>query len=493
MNNTKLFVILCNQLFNPVYIDRIKEFDFYMSEDFGLCSYVKHHKFKILQTLSAMRSYRDELKKIGLKVTYLSIEDDSFYQEYFSKLKIFLENNKYKEVYFFDIEDKFFEDKLKKINLNVKIQIIKSPMFLYDRSELKILFNNKKKPLMANFYKHSRKKHNILIDNDAPTGGKWSFDEENRKKLPKDIKIPNMPKIEKTKHTLELIPIVNKIFKDNVGDLNEFWLPTNRNSCNKFFENFLNKKFFLFGDYEDAINTNDDFLFHSALSPIVNIGLLTPKEILKKLDYYADKININSYEGFIRQIIGWREFIRAMYQAFDKKFLTGNYFNNKRKMNESWYNASTGLLPLDDAISKAIKLGWNHHIERLMIICNIMNLSEINPNEVYNWFMEFYVDSSDWVMVPNVYGMGLFSDGGIFSTKPYICASSYILKMSNYKKGPWSDILDGLYWKFIDNNRDKLRINPRIGIMTKMVDNMEKNRKNKIYAAADKFLNIHTS
>jgi len=128
-----------------------------------------------------------------------------------------------------------------------------------------------------------------------------------------------------------------------------------------------------------------------------------------------------------------------------------------------------------------------------MIICNIMNLSEINPNEVYNWFMEFYVDSSDWVMVPNVYGMGLFSDGGIFSTKPYICASSYILKMSNYKKGHWSDILDGLYWKFIDNNRDKLRINPRIGIMTKMVDNMEKNRKNKIYAAADKFLNIHTS
>ena len=122
-----------------------------------------------------------------------------------------------------------------------------------------------------------------------------------------------------------------------------------------------------------------------------------------------------------------------------------------------------------------------------------MNLSEINPDEVYNWFMEFYVDSSDWVMVPNVYGMGLFSDGGIFSTKPYICASSYILKMSNYKKGPWSDILDGLYWKFIDNNRDKLRINPRIGIMTKMVDNMEKNRKNKIYAAADKFLNIHTS
>jgi deoxyribodipyrimidine photolyase-related protein len=162
-------------------------------------------------------------------------------------------------------------------------------------------------------------------------------------------------------------------------------------------------------------------------------------------------------------------------------------------MNKSWYEGKTGILPLDHVISKAIKYGWNHHIERLMIIANIMNLARISPGEVYSWFMEFYVDSYDWVMVPNVYGMGLFSDGGLFSTKPYICASSYILKMSDYEKGHWTDIVDGLYWKFIDYNREKLKVNPRIGIMTKMIDTMDSERKSRIYSAANKFLLEHTS
>ena len=258
-------------------------------------------------------------------------------------------------------------------------------------------------------------------------------------------------------------------------------------------QDFIANRFILFGDYEDAISKNNDFLFHSALSPLLNVGLITPKELLSKIKNYESKIKINSYEGFIRQIIGWREFIRGVYQKYDDKFINGNYFQNKRKMNSSWYKGETGIDPLDEAILKADRLGWNNHIERLMVISNIMNLSQINPREVYNWFMEFYVDASDWVMVPNVYGMGMFSDGGIFATKPYVCASSYILKMSNHTKGPWTDILDGLYWKFIDNNRDKLKLNPRIAIMTKMIDNMDIKRKSKIYLAAEKFLDNHTT
>ena len=161
-------------------------------------------------------------------------------------------------------------------------------------------------------------------------------------------------------------------------------------------------------------------------------------------------------------------------------------------MKECWYQGNTGIEPLDSAIKKAIKLGYNHHIERLMIIANLMNLARIDPKEVYKWFMEYYVDSSDWVMAPNVYGMGLYSDGGIFSTKPYICGSSYILKMSDYKKGEWTDIVDGLYWKFIDENREKLKRNPRIGIMTKMIDNMELKRKERIFKAANIFLSRTT-
>ena len=201
-----------------------------------------------------------------------------------------------------------------------------------------------------------------------------------------------------------------------------------------------------------------------------------------------DKINLNCYEGFIRQIIGWREFIRGIYQMKEETFINKNYFESNRKMKNSWYSGCTGIEPLDDSIRKANKYGWSHHIERLMVIANIMNLCQINPKAVYNWFMEFYVDSSDWVMVPNIYGMGLFSDGGVFSTKPYICGSNYILKMSNYKKGPWVDIVDGLYWQFIDKQRNKLKSNPRIGIMTKMIDNMKVERKNKIFNAANEFL-----
>ena len=259
-----------------------------------------------------------------------------------------------------------------------------------------------------------------------------------------------------------------------------------------YLNDFIEKKFNLFGDYEDAISKEDDFLFHSTLSPLLNLGLIAPEEILNEIKKYQSKIKINSYEGFVRQIIGWREFIRGIYQNYESKLNKGNYFNSFRKMKECWYQGNTGIGPLDNAIKKAIKLGYNHHIERLMIIANLMNLARIDPKEVYKWFMEYYVDSSDWVMAPNVYGMGLYSDGGIFSTKPYICGSSYILKMSDYKKGEWTDIVDGLYWKFIDENREKLKRNPRIGIMTKMIDNMELKRKERIFKAANIFLSRTT-
>ena len=496
MNNTKLFIILGNQLFNPnLYFEDIRTYDFYMSEDYGLCSYVKHHKLKILHTLSSMRSYKDELTDMGVHVHYLGIEDNSFYEDYFTKLGKFLKKKKYDVIQFFEIEDKFFEKKMMMFlnNINVKVKIIKSPMFLFDRDDFINFFKNKKKPLMASFYKHSRKKYNILIKDDNPVGGKWSFDDENRKKLPKGLVVPKVGNSKKSKHTIKLTLIINSIFKKNVGSLDNFWIPTDRKESHKFMQDFITNRFNLFGDYEDAISKNNDFLFHSALSPLLNVGLITPKELLSKIKNYESKIKINSYEGFIRQIIGWREFIRGVYQKYDDKFINGNYFQNKRKMNSSWYKGETGIDPLDEAILKAYRLGWNNHIERLMVISNIMNLSQINPREVYNWFMEFYVDASDWVMVPNVYGMGMFSDGGIFATKPYVCASSYILKMSNHTKGPWTDILDGLYWKFIDTNRDKLKLNPRIAIMTKMIDNMDIKRKSKIYSAAEEFLDNHTT
>ena len=197
-------------------------------------------------------------------------------------------------------------------------------------------------------------------------------------------------------------------------------------------------------------------------------------------------------EGYIRQVIGWREFMRGVYQSYSDEMESKNFFKQKRKMKKSWYEGTTGLPPLDYAIKNAKIYGWSHHIERLMILSNIMNLCEIKPTIVYKWFMEMFVDSSDWVMVPNVYGMGLFSDGGIFATKPYICGSSYFMKMMDFKKGDWCNTMDGLYWRFINRNRNFFLKNPRLSMMVRVFDKMKNDRKKLILSEADKFIKQNT-
>ena len=220
--------------------------------------------------------------------------------------------------------------------------------------------------------------------------------------------------------------------------------------------------------------------------------MITPSEILEKIKKIENKTRINSLEGYVRQIIGWREFMRGIYQNYDERLENTNFFNHKNKMKSSWYNGTTGLDPLDFSIKNALNSGWSHHIERLMILANIMNLCQIHPKQVYKWFMEMFVDSSDWVMAPNVYGMGLFSDGGIFATKPYICGSSYFLKMMDFKKGEWCNIMDGLYWNFINKNRKFFSKNPRLSMMVRVFDKMKSERKKLILNAAQKFIKQNT-
>ena len=257
---------------------------------------------------------------------------------------------------------------------------------------------------------------------------------------------------------------------------------------------FIKDKLNLFGDYEDAVDQKNNVLFHSALSPYLNLGLITPDIIIQKvINFHHSKgVRLNSLEGYIRQIIGWREFMRGIYQSFSKEMENGNFFKHSRKMKNSFYNGTTGLDPLDHSIQNAGKYGWSHHIERLMILSNIMNLCEVEPKSVYKWFMEMFVDSSDWVMVPNVYGMGLFSDGGIFATKPYICGSSYFMKMMDFKRGNWCNIMDGLYWRFIDRNRKFFLKNPRLSMMVRIFDKMKNDRKKLILSEADKFIKNNT-
>jgi len=494
----KLFFILGNQLFPPKYLDRFKnDHLFFMSEDYELCTYEKHHKLKILLFLSAMRSYSDNLKKNKFKVEYTKIDSSDFKKNYLDKIKKIIYSKKIKEITSFEVEDKFFEKKVQSFvkKKNLVWNKIKSPMFLNSREEFNDYLSKNKRPFMATFYKSTRQKLNILMKKDRnPEGGKWSFDEDNRKKLPKNTKVPKFPTINETKHTKNLKPIIEKMFKDHPGSTQNFWFATEYNDVVKLLNFFLKEKSNLFGDYEDAVDQGNNILFHSALSPYINLGLITPEFIISKtLEFHKkNKIRLNSLEGYVRQVIGWREFMRGVYQKYSDEMETKNFFKQNRKMKHSWYEGTTGLPPLDHAIKNALKYGWSHHIERLMILSNIMNLCELNPKIVYKWFMEMFVDSSDWVMVPNVYGMGLFSDGGIFATKPYICGSSYFMKMMDFKKGDWCNTMDGLYWRFINRNRSFFLKNPRLSMMVRIFDKMKPERKKLILSEAEKFINKNT-
>tara|TARA_A100001011_G_scaffold68787_1_gene70181 strand:- start:437 stop:1918 length:1482 start_codon:yes stop_codon:yes gene_type:complete len=486
-----LRVILGNQLFPISQINLSKDVPIFMAEDNGLCSYIKHHKSKIALFFSAMRSYRDQLKNNSYKVIYYDA-NNNFSTSYFDKLLDIVKSNKIEKIEIYEIEDKPFErDFLEfcKTN-NIEITFLPSPMFIDSRGSFKHFLGDKKFHLQANYYKQMRKKKKLLLEDNKPIGGRWSFDEDNRKKLPSGYEIPKLPIIKPYKEFSEISNVININFSNHPGELHS-WMPHSYEQIVEWLEIFFKERFNEFGHYEDAIDKDEHFINHSVLSSSLNLGLITPKEVIDKSIDYAEKndIPLNSLEGFIRQIIGWREFIRGIYQNYGDQMVKSNYWNHKNKLTAAWYDGSTGIEPLDEAIKGAIKYGYTHHINRLMILSNIMNLCNIDPNEIYKWFMEMFIDSSDWVMVPNVYGMGTFADGGIFATKPYICGSSYILRMSNFKKGDWCDIVDGLYWKFIEEKKDFFITNPRLSLMIRALEKLNPDRKKHIFECANNFIN----
>ena len=292
-------------------------------------------------------------------------------------------------------------------------------MFLLQENDYAI-FQNKKVQL-ASFYSNIRKKLNVLIENGNPLGGKWSFDGENRKRLPKDYSKFIQPTF-KSPFYKDIKKLIDTYFKSHFGEINEnIIFPFNQKDTKKNLTFFIQKKLSHFGDYEDFISTDDEFINHSLLSAPLNMGLISPEDIvneIKKVDYKDP--GLNNLEGFTRQVIGWREFIRFMNLKNYDHFHKNNFFNHKKKLTKDWYEGSTNIPILDDTIMNLKKYGYVHHIPRLMVISNLMNLSGIAPQEVYKWFMECFIDSSDWVMTPNVFGMALFSDGGIFAMKPYL-------------------------------------------------------------------------
>lgn len=487
-------LILGDQLYPIAFYKDHQKKNVFMAEDKGLCTHYKYHKHKLLFFLSSMRNYRDELREHDFTVHYEDFSDKPFTQ----RLEEYLKKQKIKAITHVEVDDKFFEHELNTLfkKLEIEVTVLQSPKFLGSRQEFKNYLFYHPKPFMKTFYEKERKRLNILMSkNKKPEGNQWSFDAENRKGPPKELTCEKPVFHKRDSHFETLSKLINKEFPDHPGLTDDFWLPTDRKGALKNLRHFLNHHLVDFGTYQDSITNRAPFLYHSIISPMLNNGLLLPQEVIEKALDAREKnadIPLHSLEGFIRQVMGWREFVFGIYQNFSDKEEKGNFFKHERRLSAHWYKGTTGLLPVDDAITKAFTLGYCHHIERLMILSNAMLLCELHPKEVHKWFMEFFVDSADWVMGPNVYGMGQFSDGGLFATKPYISGSNYILKMSDYKKGDWCEVWDGLYWRFISKNRAFFEKNPRLSMMVRTFDKMDKEKQDKHIRIADKFIQEKT-
>ncbi len=492
----RLLLLFGNQLFPVEHVRKLEPDIVFMAEDLGLCTYVRHHQQKIVLFLAAMRSYRDELEANGFNVHYVELDTRSG-KTYEDRLAEAVEAGAAGTLVHFEIEDKPAEERIIAFadEAGVEREQRVSPMFLTTREAFHEFVQKKKRTLMADFYKQERKRLGLLVDGDEPEGGHWSFDEDNRKKLPAALEPPRIKAASGSEHVTRVQALVAEHFPDHPGDASAFWWPTTREQALDWLDNFIEERLELFGPYEDAMSTRSATVFHSAISPVLNLGLITPDEVVEAAvkAYRSRGLPIQSVEGFVRQVIGWREFIRGIYREHSEAMDSSNFFGHERGLTDAWYDGTTGIVPLDDTIKTALDYGWTHHIPRLMVAANLMTLCEIHPRVAHRWFMEMYVDSSEWVMGPNVYGMGLFSDGGIFATKPYICGSNYLKKMSDYRSGDWCDVVDGLYWRFIDRHRDFFAGNPRLALMPRALDRQKKERLDHIFAAAESFLEEHTT
>jgi deoxyribodipyrimidine photolyase-related protein len=458
---------------------------------------VAFHKQKLILHRASMKAYADWLTSKGFIVEYLAAAAGPACD--IRKFIQLLAKKGIQEVHIADPTDEWL---LKRIKYSceknkIRLHCYANPNFINTPEEIDDYFSNKKQYFQTDFYINQRKKRNILLNgSNQPLGGKWSFDADNRKKFPKNTPEPGQPFPSGNLYVAEAITYVEEHFPDNPGKAgNPFgnhphFYPVTHTEAERWLQLFLEERFALFGVYEDAMVKETSILHHSVLTPMLNIGLLDPGSIIQNALEIATRQNIplNSLEGFIRQILGWREFIRAVYQRENITQRTRNYWGFKRKIPASFWTGTTGIVPVDTVIKRVLKSGYAHHIERLMVLGNFMLLCEFDPDEVYRWFMEMFVDAYDWVMVPNVYGMTQFADGGIMTTKPYISGSNYIMKMSDYEKGDWQQIWDGLFWRFMHVHRHFFLGNPRLGMLVKTFDKLKEEKKQEHLHHATQFL-----
>ncbi len=465
----RILLLFPHQLFDPELFDKdikkiflIEDPLFFKDEYHALTFHIQ----KLMFHRATMKAYEKELLDASYEVRYVPYEVT---KDKSKGLAYLLPHLTYSATYvYYDTADYILEKRLRACEKAFGYTFTRhdSPMFLLSKDEVTLLLP--KAPYrLTPFYIHVRKKYQILMDQDMPRGGKWTYDVDNRKKVPKGMNVKEALKEYDNQYIQEARSYVRETIKASYGQGDIYYYATTRQEAREVFELFLKERFKDFGPYEDAIISNAHVLFHSTISPYLNNGLLDPVYVVRRAIEYAEvhQVGIESTEGFIRQIIGWREFVRGVYVVAGVTQRKKNYFGYTKKLPASFWDGTTGSAPVDVSIQKVLKTAYLHHIERLMVVGNYMLLNEYSPDEIYKWFMELFIDAYDWVMVPNVYSMITYSDGGMMTTKPYISGANYILKMSDYKKGEWGDIWTKLYWDFVKKHQELFINNPRMRML----------------------------
>lgn len=467
-------------------------------------TYTTHHIQKVVGFFMAMRYFSNARSKEGHRFEYLQLDNEDNLQDLSKNLGQLISAGGYQN-FEYQLPDEYRLDRqlVEFCNsLSIQTKASDSEHFLSTREELNQHFKGKKTLIMESFYRMMRKKHYVLMDHDTPVGGQWNYDSENRKKLPKNISVPSPFLFEND--ATEILALLEKRNVKTLGSIknNSLLWPINRTQSLQLFEVFLNTFLPNFGDYQDALTEEHWSLFHSRISFALNTKLISPKEVIDRVeDFYrnnSDEVPLSSVEGFIRQILGWREFMRGIYWKFMPEYASMNFFNHQRKLPEWFWTGETKMKCLSHTIKQSLDYAYAHHIQRLMITGNFSLLAGINPDEIDQWYLGIYIDAIEWVEITNTRGMSQFADGGIVATKQYISSANYIHKMGHYctkceynhlaKTGPKACPFNSLYWNFIDANRKQLENNPRMGMMYKVWDKNSIESKNQILEQADLYL-----
>lgn len=465
----------------------------YIIEEPLLITYNPAHRQRLLTHRLSLRAYRDELRALGFDVSYLGIGELPDTAAVWKRLR----SDGIDTIHVADTTDTYLERELGKAAASHGIlrRWSESPIFMLSREEAMHRYLDSGRH-MARFYRRLRLDRGLLVDEHGnPDGGQWSFDADNRKKLPKNLVLPvdidsdSLCESMRESEISEATDWLSEVSAELYGET-RLWVPCTREGAEAFFQCFLKDRFERFGPYEDALTLKHKRVFHSTLSPLLNTGLLTPAYVLDSAIEYAarSEVPLQSLEGFVRQILGWREFMRAAYETDGSQMRRSNYFGHTRQLPDSFWHGTTGLPPVDHAIRVALEYGYTHHIDRLMVLGNVMLLLQTHPDSVYRWFMAMYIDAYDWVMVPNVYGMSQFADGGLFATKPYISGSNYVRKMSDYPRGEWEESWTALYWHFIETHRDVFTTHHRLSMMPRMLDRMSSEKRRRYEQRAREWL-----